>query len=205
MARPLINQISTQIQNPPSDQLSPEALEQVDFFKSVVPGQALTNSPDTPYPWEQPPAYTSVKEASMGIYEDLIEPANLEAILESLINGVSIATLSQAILIEGFRQGQFNPDLMLLLMEPIMYMIMALAEKFEIPYDLYEGETEDDLQMTPEQETEMFTGAKTKASELAKFKNMKPSNVRPEAVPEEALAGISEAALPQGSSLLSRQ
>lgn len=206
MARPLLNKIASQIQDPPSEQINPEALEKVDFFKNVVPGQSLTNSPDQPYPWEQPPAYSSVKEASMGIFEDLIEPANLEGILEALINGVSIATLAQAILVEGFRQGQFNPDLMLLLMEPIMYMIMAIAEKFEVPYILYEGEEEEeDFDMTPKQKADMYKSAKNKSVELAKFKNMKPSELRAEAVPAEALEAIKQVELPQGSSLLARQ
>ena len=34
----------------------------------------------------------------------------------------------------GFREGKWNPDLMLMLMEPFMYLLMALCEKCAINY-----------------------------------------------------------------------
>jgi hypothetical protein len=32
-------------------------------FEAPVPGQSLTNSPDTPYPWEQAPEISTQREA----------------------------------------------------------------------------------------------------------------------------------------------
>ena len=44
---------------------------------------------------------------------------------------------------QGFLEGKWNPDLMTLLMEPTMYMVMALCEKAEIPYKLDSADDED--------------------------------------------------------------
>tara|TARA_B000000557_G_C20638014_1_gene385139 strand:- start:369 stop:755 length:387 start_codon:yes stop_codon:yes gene_type:complete len=48
------------------------------------------------------------------------------------------------ILIQGFRQGLWNADLMLMLVEPTAYMILALAERAEIPVIIYKGELDDE-------------------------------------------------------------
>ena len=44
-------------------------------------------------------------------------------------NGIPVNTISQVMLREGFNKGKFNPDMMLNLLEPTMYMLMAIAEK----------------------------------------------------------------------------
>ena len=49
-------------------------------------------------------------------------------------------TIASITLYSGFLEGKWNPDLMVMLMEPTMYMIMALAEKAEIPYQLEAGD-----------------------------------------------------------------
>jgi len=38
----------------------------------------------------------------------------------------------------------WNPDLMLMLAEPVMFMLIAFAEKASIDYVLYEGEEEEE-------------------------------------------------------------
>ena len=35
--------------------------------------------------------------------------------------------------------GKYNSDLMLLLLEPLMYLIIAIAEEYEIEPVIYEG------------------------------------------------------------------
>ena len=42
-----------------------------------VAGQSLTNSPEQPYKWEQPPEFTTVNEANLFILQSLIEEKNL--------------------------------------------------------------------------------------------------------------------------------
>tara|TARA_R110002074_G_scaffold156935_2_gene313407 strand:+ start:141 stop:758 length:618 start_codon:yes stop_codon:yes gene_type:complete len=128
------------------EELSPEQLELTEAaFNKSIPGQSLTNSPDQPYPWEGATQYSSVPEAASAIFADMTEEDNFIPLMTALKSGTSIADITSVILYRGFQTGQFNPDLMLLLMEPVMYMIMALAERVGLGDLLgYEGEQGED-------------------------------------------------------------
>ena len=130
------------------------ALKNIQEFKRPTPGQSLTNSPDTPYPWEQPPQFTELSPAIDALFLELTEPEAYHSIMDLVRNGVPVGDIAQVILTDGFQKGMFNPDLMMLLIEPTMYMIIAFAEKAGIDdYITYEGEEEDE----PE-EQEQLTG-----------------------------------------------
>jgi hypothetical protein len=105
-----------------------------------IPGQSLTNAPDQPYNWEKPSEYTNPKEAMLYVFETLTVPETTENLLISLKNGVGVIDIASITLYSGFLEGKWSPDLMLLLMEPTMYMIMALAEKADINYSLEAGD-----------------------------------------------------------------
>ena len=107
---------------------TPENLKEV-LFEGPVPGQALTNAPDQAYPWEQPPEHTSVKEAREKIFLGLLEPERLKGVQDLMLNDISVNAIAEIVLTDGFRKGKFNPDMMLNLLEPTMYMLMAIAEK----------------------------------------------------------------------------
>ena len=48
------------------------------------------------------------------------------------------------VLYRGYTQGLWNPDLMLLLIEPTIYLLIAIADYADIKdYVLYEGEEDD--------------------------------------------------------------
>jgi len=105
-----------------------------------IPGQSLTNAPDQPYNWEKPSEYTNPKEAMLYVFETLTVPETTENLLISLKNGVGVIDIASITLYSGFLEGKWSPDLMLLLMEPTMFMIMALAEKADINYSLEAGD-----------------------------------------------------------------
>ena len=110
-----------------------------------VAGQSLTNSPEQPYKWEQPPEFTTVNEANLFILQSLIKEKTYTSLVLSVADGVPVADVASVILYHGFTQGKWNPDLMLLLMESVMYIIIGLVEKAGIfNYKLYSGESEDD-------------------------------------------------------------
>lgn len=129
-------------------------------FNKSIPGQSLTNSVDQPYAWEQAPVYTSVPEAATAIFTDMVEEDNYIPLLRALKSGTPVLDIATSILYRGFQLGQFNPDLMLLLLEPVMYMIMALAEKAGIgDIQLYEGE-EDEEEFDTEEKKENIENIK---------------------------------------------
>ena len=125
------------------DQIAKGAEEHI--FERHTPGQSLTNSKEQPYPWEQPPQMTSVKEATQKIFLGLLEDKNLTTVTDMMAEGTPIDDVAQMLLMTGFQKGKFNPDMMLQLLEPTMYMLMAIAEKVGIvPVLDRPGEEEDD-------------------------------------------------------------
>ena len=157
----------------------PENLKDV-LFERPIPGQSLTNSPDDKYPWEQPPEYTSVRDAREKIFLDMLEPERLKGIQNLMMNEISVNAIAEVILTEGFRKGKFNPDMMLNLLEPTMYMLMAIGEKSGIEpivesdgYD--DDEDEEDVQNALETRNAMI-------KEGGRFKDARIKQIQPTSV-----------------------
>ena len=112
--------------------------------KRPIPGQSLTNDPEKPAPYEQPPEFVSVHGASEYMFGQLIEPDTYTSIMEAVGDGTAIMDMTQTLLFVEFQEGKFNPDLMFMLVEPVAYMIIALAEKLDLPMVIYRGEEEDE-------------------------------------------------------------
>jgi hypothetical protein len=129
----------------PQTQESFKELQSLSETNLPVPGQSLTNDPDTPLPFEQAPVHVELSPAIDDLLVRLCQPEIFQGIVGALADGVPVAEMAEQILFEGFVQGQYNPDLMLLLLEPVMYMIMALAERVGLGDLLgYEGEQSED-------------------------------------------------------------
>tara|TARA_E500000318_G_scaffold110765_1_gene127130 strand:+ start:31 stop:630 length:600 start_codon:yes stop_codon:yes gene_type:complete len=161
----------------------------------AIPGQSLTNSPDQPYNWERPSEYTNPREAMMYVFESLTVPETTTNILLSLSKGVGVIDIASITLYSGFLEGKWNPDLMLLLMEPTMYMIMALAEKANIDFDLEAGDRDKPEEMSAESQLETITSG---VSELDKMRKMAASRVSPQSVPQEVREIIEKTELSPG-------
>ena len=109
--------------------LEQEGLEVLGQMQRPIPGQSLTNSPDNPYPWEQPTEFTEIQPAIESMFINLTEDDAYEALVDIIDADNTIAEAAQIILFAGFEEGLWNPDLMTLLIEPTMYLIMALVER----------------------------------------------------------------------------
>ena len=157
----------------------PQELQEV-LFERSTPGQSLTNSVEQKYPWEQPPQYTSVKEAREKIFLDLLTPKNIESVQDLMMDKVPVNAIAEIILTEGFRKGKFNPDMMLNLLEPTMYMLMAIAEKSGIQ-PIIESEILDDDE-TDENINKVKTLDNKFMSEGGRFRDAKVTNINPQSV-----------------------
>jgi len=115
----------------------------------AIPGQSLTDDPENPAPYEKPPKFTSVHAASEFLWESFIEPDTYVKLLKAVSQGVPLADIAQIILFKEFQNGAWNPDLMMMLFEPTVYMIMALAERIDLPMTIYEGELDDEDEEEP--------------------------------------------------------
>jgi len=109
-----------------------------------IPGQSLTENPETPWPWEGPPTFVSKDEALEHFMNLILEEERHIAILESLEEGVPVMNLVELILTKSFQEGEINPDLMMLLAEPLAFMIMALGEKADIEVKLVDEDDDDE-------------------------------------------------------------
>ena len=116
----------------------------VNPFNAPVPGESLTASPETPKAWERPPEYTDQDEAMMAVYMVLTEQATLRGLIEIISDGIALDELAQVILYKGYTEGKYTPDMMLMLAEPTIYLLIAIADYAEIKdYVLYNEEDGD--------------------------------------------------------------
>ena len=175
----------------PDELINVEAFGGRSPFERPIPGQSLTNSPDSKYPWEQPPVYTDIEAATIAIVEKSYEKENYKMIALTLAEGMPVGSLAAMILQSGFEEGQWNPDLMMLLIEPTMYILAAIAEQCGIDYLLYEGDTfesyEEDEEEIEKQTATNFKDMNSKMRQELKFKDLRPAQITRESVPEEAL------------------
>jgi hypothetical protein len=114
-------------------------------FDGPIPGQSLTNNPEAPQPFEQPPEFTALHPACEEIWGQLIEPEIYMQSMRLLNEGIPVMDLVKGLLFMGFQNGKWNPDLMVMLMEPTAYMFIALAERQDIPFVVYHNEDDDDI------------------------------------------------------------
>lgn len=161
-----------------------------------VPGQSLTNDPDQKYNWEKPTEYNNSREANLAIFELLTVPETTSNILESLIGGVSVIDISSIVLYQGFLEGKWNPDLMTLLMEPTMYMIIALAQKADIEFKI---DSIDEKEETGEKTLEVLNKG---LSQLDKIKNQTVEKINPQVLPSDVRDMVQDLEIPQ--SILSK-
>ena len=185
--------------------LSQETMELVDPFSKPIPGQSLTNDPDNPYPWESPPEFVNVNTAIDSIVMNMLgDEEKLANIIEVLASGeIPIAGIAQIILEDGFRKGKYNPDLMLLLAEPLMVVLMALAERAGIrDYEIYQGEGSE---LSGEEQAELANDVINSYKEEVNFRGLRTgNNIDVRSVPEEVLERIEEADIPAQPSLMER-
>lgn len=155
----------------------------------AIPGQSLTNSPETPYRWEQSAEFTNPKEAMLYVFETLTVPETTSNILLSLNKGIGIIDIASITLYTGFTEGKWNPDLMMLLMEPTMYMIMALAEKAEIKYVMDSGDDENEEEILGDKAVEEIEKG---IGSLDNMRKQAAQRVSPQSVPQEVREIIEE-------------
>lgn len=176
-------------------QYDQEGLEFLGQMQRPIPGQSLTNSPDSPYPWEQPPEFTEIQPAIESLYVSLTEEDAYEAIVDLIDADNTIADAAQVVLYAGFEEGLWNPDLMTLLIEPTMYLIMGLVERagrleYKIDREPEVEDEEDKLQQITAME-KLLSKAAVQAEEN------KVSGVQKGVLPKEIETKLKEIKVPE--------
>ena len=123
----------------------------VNPFNAPIPGESLTTAPDMPRAWERPPQYTSQDKAMEAIYMEITQENSLRKLINIINEGIPLDEIAQVILYKGYTEGKFAPDLMLLLIEPTLYLLISIADYADInDYTLYNEEVDDPDTEIPE-------------------------------------------------------
>jgi len=176
-----------------------KGLDLVSNFGRPIPGQSLTNSPDEAYAWEKPAQFSTVKQCLIYIYDNLLEEDAFDNLTTALSREVPIFDIASAILYTGFLEGKWNPDLMLLLAEPLTYMIMSIGEMYGLESDEMVLSSDDNPSVDDPQ-TQMKTFQQ--AMEKAKLSTMETNFKKENSLPNEIKEKLEE--LPQVKGLLDR-
>ena len=122
-------------------------------FNAPTPGESLTSAPDMPKSWERPPQYVEEDEAMEAVYLELTAEDNLMPLIDLINEGTPLDQIAQVTLYKGYTEGLFSPDLMIMLIEPTLYLLIAIADYAEIKdYTMYNEEIQDeeDEQLPPD-------------------------------------------------------
>ena len=127
------------------DKAKPNQFEEnrMNPFNAPTPGESLTRDPEQKFPWERTPEINDVDTAIKEVFVMLTERKSLVELLNLLNNGQPVDEIAQMVAYRGMSVGKYNSDLMLLLLEPLMYLIIAIAEEYEIDPVIYEGMDDD--------------------------------------------------------------
>ena len=170
--------------------MNPEIAEVNQKGLFPVPGHSLTNSPENPYPFEGPPEFTDVHTAIRFMWGNLIEDDAYTEVIKMIDNEVPLMHIVKGILFVGFNEGKWDPNLMMLLTEPLMYMLLALAERAGLD-PVFEDES---AEMLDEYEEETKGMDFKQRMELSKLDNIEEKIKNPPAgaVPSDVLEDIKE-------------
>ena len=163
----------------------------------AIPGQSLTTNPDEPRPFEGAPDFTNFKEALDYTVSELLDEEVYTNLVVGMGQGVPVSDVALQIAYAGFREGKWNPDLMMMLLEPIMYLLMALAEKAGIEYRI---DSEDD----DEDEDSIFQEKTNNIAQSLKNEVTENKGVPAGVLPKNIVAEIEELEIPS-ESLLAKQ
>ena len=133
-----------------AQELNPNIAKRVASMQRPTAGQSLTNSPDNPQAFERAPEYTDMTKALDFLFDDLTEDEErYEAVMDAVESHMPIMDITKLILYDGFQKGKWNPDLLMVLAEPLAYIIMGLAERANIDYVLVSTDEDEDEDVEP--------------------------------------------------------
>ena len=155
--------------------LSEANAQKVINYQGPIPGQSLTNPTEQKYAWEQPPELTNRREAETYILEELTEKEKFIALTDAIADGVPIDVITRTYLLSGYSRGLWDVDLMMLLVESVGFIVMALAEKVGLEYELYAGDNDEDI-LEEENQLEVMGKATDKVREGIKKISLKSLN-----------------------------
>lgn len=124
---------------------NPEQTKMMEMMEAnPIPGQSLTQDPENPMPWETPPEFTDIQEYVDEAFLDISDPETLPTLLDAMRHDAPIEYLVERYLQNDVRKGKITPDLMMLAIEPVMYILITMATYGGIDPNFAEDVEQDD-------------------------------------------------------------
>lgn len=134
------------------------------MFDAPIPGQSLTKNPGL-YPWDKPAKFNTTDEALEYYIDRFDDDANGAQLLSLMQTGLPISTLVDSMLLAGFSEGLYTPDIAVMLGEDLGMLMMYLGDQAGIEYNV----TDDDNSNEVERALESITDFKDKKMEFDKY------------------------------------
>ena len=110
-----------------------------------IAGQSLTEDPSTPAPYLKPPKFTGREEAINYFFDYITDEERFGDFMDILEEGVPVMDVVQFILMNSFRRGEINPDMMMMLAEPVAYILLGFAERHGIVATIVEDDEDPEV------------------------------------------------------------
>lgn len=104
-----------------------------DIFSAPIPGQSLTRDPEMRGPWEMPPKLNTPNQALDHLFKVVTSPEFIKAYDKLLEEDRKfyVDELAVGMLQEGFINGLWTVDMMMLLVEPLIAMMVWAAAQLD--------------------------------------------------------------------------
>ena len=117
-------------------------VEAKDEFAVAPPGHSLTMD-STRWSWGNPPQDVDPEMVLTKAIGSLKKQKTRDEMMKLLLGGVSVETMVEGYILQGFHDGKFTPDVGLLIKPPLATVIAHMAEEAGIPYRLFENDDAD--------------------------------------------------------------
>ena len=120
-----------------------------------IPGQSLTQNPENKAPWETPPEFTEIQDYVDEAFLDISNPDTLPTLLSAMRHEAPLEYLVEAYLQKDVQKGKITPDLMMLAIEPVIYILITMATYAGIDPNFQEEADFDDEEGLNEETAEL--------------------------------------------------
>lgn len=97
-------------------------------IQTPTPGSSLTDAPKA-NKWEQPAQFSDPDEAIGHVLNNLTKPAKFAKFLDALDKGVEIEAMVRTLVMTGFSEGKWTPDVGMLIAETLTTMLSMFAQE----------------------------------------------------------------------------
>ena len=99
-----------------------------DITDGPTPGQSLT-APLGNSTYETPPKYDNAEDALEAVFEAITQPDKMDALyrIMSMPNGPSAEYIANTIVLGGFAEGNWTPDVGILMIRTVIQQVAAVA------------------------------------------------------------------------------